>query len=334
MLPMALFCQDWQPKYHKVVKNDNYTIIANKYGTCVDSLKQWNPGVKPNNIPQGKDLIVGWQEISSSEKAMETTNTEMNTEEEYKQQSADNSSGKNTTAKDKNKSERKNDKVKTQKENEKNNRFISWGPLLIGMLFGIVLGITLLYFYFAKKLKIEHERKERELSRRVAELREEKAGLISEVSRLRTKIQSIEKEKQQFLDENVVLGEEIDRLKATGHEVSENREKNANTISSQVSVSPTVLYADAIIEDCFAKIREVPNDDTMFILNLQGENSADFSIYKTSYQRVIANPAFLEGCEKQILGSSTLEIVSKGTAQKDASNGKWKVTNKLNVIIK
>jgi predicted membrane protein len=97
--------------------------------------------------------------------------------------------------------------------------------------------------------------------------------------------------------------------------------------------SPTILYADSIFDGFFNKTKETPNEDTIFELHLQNAQVATFTIYVSAYQRIIANPAFLEGCEKQVLNNvQNIEIVKEGTAQCQA-DGKWKIINRLNVII-
>ena len=150
----------------------------------------------------------------------------------------------------------------------------------------------------------------------------------------------LSKENKRLFEENIALGEKMERLKGSQSRTYENKSSQTNDVfTSQVS-SPTAgtsstLYADAIIDDYFVKVRNVPNEDSLFVLHLNGENLADFVIYQPAYQRVIANPSFLTGCEKQILGDiMQLEILSEGKAQREVSTGKWKVVNKLNVIIK
>ncbi|MDR0835053.1 MAG: hypothetical protein LBN11_00525 [Tannerella sp.] len=95
----------------------------------------------------------------------------------------------------------------------------------------------------------------------------------------------------------------------------------------------TTLYADAITDGYFSRVKETPNEDSVFEVHLQNAQTATFTVYQSAYQRIIANPSFLEGCDKQVLNSAqTVEIVSKGTAQKQM-DGKWQITKKLNVII-
>ena len=185
------------------------------------------------------------------------------------------------------------------------------------------------------------------LSKEIKDLKEQVTKLNKETTRLKDLIKQLqcekeahEKEKKEWLEENISLGEQIDNLKASQTCKTENDNDETLSVSikqvSQQTNSPiTTLFADSIIDDCFVKIREAPNEDSTFVLHLTGEDSANFSVYKPAYQRVMSNPSFLEGCDRQILGNTMqLEIASEGKAQRIDSNNKWKVTNKLNIIIR
>lgn len=330
--------------FYIVQRKDNLSKIAQNNKVPLDSLYKWNKKSETNsNINIGDSIIIGWKENSKTEKKVEKKDAVSKTEntmlgidaslgEEQVQRTAGKSGNKNDNKKREEKRKKSDD---SGSQGQKIEKHFSWGTLLLGILLGTVLGSLFFYFFYVRKLKVGYELNERALSQRIVELRDEKAKLTSEMSHLRSKIQSIEKEKQQLLDENVVLGEKIDLLKATSHEKKDNIVEKTQTVLPPRSNMPNVLYADAIIDDCFVKTRETPNEDSVFVLNLKGENTADFYIYDSACQRVVANPSFLEGCENQIVGNAMrLEIVSKGLAQKDASNGKWKVINKLKVIIR
>ena len=100
------------------------------------------------------------------------------------------------------------------------------------------------------------------------------------------------------------------------------------------NVTASILYADAIIDGFFNKTKETPNEDTIFELRLQNSLCATFTVYHSAKQRIISNPSFLEGCNKQVLNNTqNVKTESKGTAQRQAADGKWKIIKKLNVII-
>ena len=328
--------------WHTVKKGDVISNIAGTNKTTIDSIKKWNGLKDVNSISIGQQLIVGIQyherqsgegDNHNDENVAETTKTEVvsdsgdakgivrpsveaspNTKQSEKKQDGANSNG----VKDKS---------------------FSWGTLLIGSLLGAVLGIILFYLMYVKKSKTEYENYKKELNQKNARLLDEKRDLKKEISGLKEKKQTLEREKQKLFDENVALGEQLDQLKVLLKQEKEEKERNTEGVSSnqilRQTSSPTVLYADAIIDDYFVKTTEIPDEDSIFMLSLNGDESAVFSIYKPAYQKVVSNLSFLEGCEKQIIGDSMLlEIVSEGRAQKEMSNGKWKVVGKLKIIIK
>jgi hypothetical protein len=112
--------------------------------------------------------------------------------------------------------------------------------------------------------------------------------------------------------------------------------------SSSISVQPAkpvqpqslTLYADSIFDGKFNRVRETPNEDTIFELKLShaGDTRAYVVVYREAYRKVIANPAYLEGCEKQILGNNTVKMQREGVATKDDS-GNWIISKKPEVQI-
>jgi hypothetical protein len=99
------------------------------------------------------------------------------------------------------------------------------------------------------------------------------------------------------------------------------------------ATSATTLYADSIYDGFFNMIKETPNEEIVFELHLQNAQNATFTIYHPAKQRIIANPVFLEGCDKQVLArDQNVKVINEGAAQRQA-DGKWKVIRKLNVII-
>ena len=109
-----------------------------------------------------------------------------------------------------------------------------------------------------------------------------------------------------------------------------NRTKPAQPQSS----SSTILYSDSIIDEYFNRLRETPNENTVFELRLQNPQTASFTVYPAAYKRIIANPSILEGCEKQVsTGAQNLHIEREGAVRRQP-DGKWKIIKKLYVIIK
>ena len=123
-----------------------------------------------------------------------------------------------------------------------------------------------------------------------------------------------------MLRKNVTFGEESS--------VIANQQTSPKPIETQ-----KLLYADSIIDGEFSHVKERENDDTVFVLTLKSESAASVSIFRQAYGKVIANPSYLEGCEKQIIGNSSVVIVREGEAEK-GFNGKWKVVSPLKVEIR
>lgn len=103
--------------------------------------------------------------------------------------------------------------------------------------------------------------------------------------------------------------------------------------SSRPIETQKLLYSDSIIDGMFSHVREHENDDTVFVLRLRNDTNASITLYKGAYNKVLANASYLEGCEKQILGSNSVEIAREGEAEM-VSNGKWKVVIPLKVEIR
>lgn len=114
----------------------------------------------------------------------------------------------------------------------------------------------------------------------------------------------------------------------------ENNKNDAHKIDSENKVIVQhILYADYINDGYFDSITENANQDTVFELIIdRSEVIASFSVYQYAYKRVILRPAFLEGCKKQVLGKTDIEIMQSGTAEKQ-SDGRWKVTRELELKI-
>jgi predicted nuclease with TOPRIM domain len=92
------------------------------------------------------------------------------------------------------------------------------------------------------------------------------------------------------------------------------------------------LYANAIINGMFFnKVTNQSNDDTVYELTVTSlsDRTAKFTVYKEAYSRVLKNPDFVDGCDKQKLGNQSIEVEA-GEAQKQ-DNDKWKVTKQAKV---
>lgn len=168
-------------------------------------------------------------------------------------------------------------------------------------------------------------------------LQEENNRLQRENAKLQQTISELKRKNKDFFEENISLGEELDKLKNDNKvdNINVQTYKNGGPETSQIqSQNQTVLYADAIVDGNLIRVKEVAGDDSIFELHLNNSNTAKVVICKNAVQRIIANPSFIDGCEKQILpNASKIEIVTPGVAKKDAENGKWVVYEKLKIIL-
>lgn len=344
-------CQD--ENHHIVQNGETLSRIAKKYNTTVDQLKDWN-NISPDNdnISIGQELIVRSSDKSEtdSKSYSEVVNkTEcpdadgLKTENEEKEIIGSEESKKPTEE----------HYVETKRINgdnecndvnfvglENHSKSYSWILFLFGFFMGGGVVFVLFYFLVVKKMKGAFEQLELEYSNKETQLKNENKKLMDKIAHLQSNEKSLESKAQQYFEENIALGEKIDDLMSShNHIIITQQDGNITTEYSQqiecLNQDSSCLFSDAIIDGYFVKVHDTPNDDAIFTLNLRGENIAEFTIYQASIQRVLANPSYLDGCDKQIVGnSSKLEIISKGQAQKDASNGKWKVTKKMNILIK
>ena len=200
-------------------------------------------------------------------------------------------------------------------------------------LFGLLTGAVGMGVVLGKRYKSENSQLSKQ-SNFNEELLKAKENKINE---LQKQINQIRKEKNDLLEDNIALGKEMDELKAKGgnnRTVSETIKTDSHSQTPRQSV-PSVLFADSIVEECLIRVQEVEGEDSVFELHLKTPDTAEFVICARANQRIVANPSFIEGCDKQVLPNATnIEIVAPGAAHKDPSNGKWIVTKKLKVNIR
>lgn len=102
-----------------------------------------------------------------------------------------------------------------------------------------------------------------------------------------------------------------------------------------VTTSPVILYGDAIKAGKINKVTETPNEDTIFELKLEhaGAHKANLTIAERSHRRILARTAFLDGCDKHVLGSTHVLVDKEGSVTLE-SDGTWILTTKPTVTIK
>lgn len=151
----------------------------------------------------------------------------------------------------------------------------------------------------------------------------------SQVKSYNEDIQGMRSENRELKNKVAQLENALKSLETNRSFVIEKPREN-NQLKSQVQL----MYADYIDENgVFSHVTEKPDDDTFFVLTMRGDDYASITLYQQAYGKIIANPAFLEGCEKQIIGSTTVIVTDEGVAKREG-NGKWRVTQKAIVEIR
>jgi hypothetical protein len=161
-----------------------------------------------------------------------------------------------------------------------------------------------------------------------------------EYEKLKDKYQSLNEEHIRSLEYNKIILQERNELERKCKALEKNQEITGlphndekqpvdpytkDPVVEVVSQNISHLYADAIINDIFNKVSELPNDDTVYELlrKTSSDRNAKFTIYKGAYRRIIDTPDFIKGCEKQITGKNDLQVDPGETTQDDL--GKWKI---------
>lgn len=196
--------------------------------------------------------------------------------------------------------------------------------IILGVIAGLLLIILIIVLVLKKKADAQTRGSQTELQGLIADLENKVQGLTKEKEELESLKSNWEREKRS-------LEQEITGL----------RNKKAPAAPTAPSPKPAPpqpqsLYADAIVNGKFNRVKEQPDSaETNFELRLDSPTatSAKIYIYSGAERRILANPAFLEGCDKQILGNSRVETTRPGLAQKEGENN-WVITKKPEVIIR
>lgn len=132
------------------------------------------------------------------------------------------------------------------------------------------------------------------------------------------------------IDQSVDFQGLVSRIDALECQIKNKSE--THTSKPQPSQSST-LFAKSISDGTFNRIHEVPGDDSFFELKLHTPNKAQVTICRNAYRKILSNPAFLEGCDKNVMGSNEVQIVAEGEAVKEP-DGRWRVIRKIRVNLK
>jgi hypothetical protein len=105
------------------------------------------------------------------------------------------------------------------------------------------------------------------------------------------------------------------------------------SIAEIVTQNISCLYANAIIDGVFNRVTSFENEDTVYTLlrKTPTNKSAEFTVDSRYYNRVIACPDLLDGCDTQRIRNnpSTLTVEPGNATQDDL--GKWKITKKAKI---
>ncbi|MDD6581504.1 MAG: LysM peptidoglycan-binding domain-containing protein [Bacteroidales bacterium] len=307
-----------------------------------DSIKEWN-GLKNDSIYAGRSLTIKIP-CEPNNQANETAPQEEETQ--------------GTVSGDPETSGAPSGAVpEPQERTEKSKISLWWLWLLLGGMAGV-----LCWEKFIRE-RVPHLFKSNQSKKKPATPTVSTSSLKKEIQRLQTENDSLTKENEE-------LHKECEKFKLQLQKAYQQRNQNQNPRTSsnqsssiravpplqpaitpetvdtqatniQTAGSPTptsqtktrTLYADGIVNGVFNRTKETADPDTVFILHLRTNNSARFSIYPPAQPRILANPAFLEGCEKQVLTNATrVVITTEGEAIRQA-DGKWQITKKLEAIL-
>lgn len=94
------------------------------------------------------------------------------------------------------------------------------------------------------------------------------------------------------------------------------------------------LFAESILENRYVKVTENQTNDSIFELSVQPNGvNACVTISKNAFRKVLSNPSFLSGCDKQVIGKTIVEVTEEGTASRTDDN-KWMVGKQIKVILR
>lgn len=225
---------------------------------------------------------------------------------------------------------------------------LSWRVtrMLLCWIIGILAVIAIAYFLTQKFANVNKKQAQNNFStndkggtnQHKKDLEQENRRLKEENEQLRQEVNKLKGEYGNLLNENRDLGEQIEefrsRLVKNLSSRFSNESKVGNNEQSHVANSSKggKLYAESILDGVLAKVRDKIFDDAIFELDLQGIDDAGLTILPSAHQRILANSAFIEGCNSQIIGSTTIDVTPGKVVRNE--QGKWVVTKKPVVIIR
>lgn len=221
-----------------------------------------------------------------------------------------------------------------------NNSGFNFNFLKIGLLILIAITLLVIIIYRNKFVSlIQHYLKMKPNNSKIDGAQSFEAK-VKELQFENLRLRGLENDNAQLHLKNKQLELRVRELEKQLEEFNESTIQNVlfPSVSGINQVSHSIndrLYAEAIVEGAFYGLSEKPNADTVYelLLSENGKN-ASFRIYTEAYKRVIKNPDFVDGCDKQKVNTTPQDLdVETGTASQD-DFGKWKVTKKAIIIFK
>lgn len=198
--------------------------------------------------------------------------------------------------------------------------------ILISLSFAGAFFLFIKYFYRSKKHIFPAE--------------PEKSPAIDiggELLKLRNAIKQLNGQNVYLDKQHKALTEKIGKLEALLQQITVDisRLKKDDHTPPPEPTSPSVLYAKSIVDNCLCNVTPQPNGNTIFELHLNGANQAELCLYSGALKRIVANPAFIDGCDKQVINNDkNVEVRSTGLVRKDPISGRWQVIRKMDILIK
>lgn len=143
-------------------------------------------------------------------------------------------------------------------------------------------------------------------------------ALQKRIEKLEKKIKDLEDQKESALSQ---------QKEAANPPATRNRE-------SLLFSSVRRYYAESIQDNRYVKVKETQTDDAIFEITVKPDKSAaTVTVCKNAFRKVLANPSFLDGCDKQVSGNTTVIVEEEGTAERTDDN-KWVIRKQIKVALR
>ena len=129
-----------------------------------------------------------------------------------------------------------------------------------------------------------------------------------------------------------------DKISKIERKLNERNDGSRSNVASAQVVKIAKRYADSIMPNGnLANVSEQPGEDCTFVLTLKNgpsDTQATVTVYEGAYERISANPAFLEGCDytKSRNAARPVTVDREGSAQ--LRGGVWTIVSKPVVTIR